>query len=576
MQRTTLLVPVLSAGLLTACSPEARSSQQPPSGGTTIVLSQPDDPFRPLAEEIANAESITLVDSLEAAVGRRPTFLLWVVFPGRLSDRVITAFNATLDRQRPRVSCGLITGSTMEKARALYQRRTQVSGALAATIRGAVTFNAPLILEADAGGVRSRPLGGVPDVLGLLAHAGYVHYSGHGTTTSWRPLEDAPLRAGAIADLPPIVVSTMSCQTARLWMPNSFALRIVDQGAAAYSGFYFSPLTGYQIGENEGPFRYSWPDVPIGHLVQVINEGTLRGYAGVAFHLLLGDPRIALQSQPPCRFTDSGDAGGARTVSCREAPAGLIPVRVARGARYTFVELGRETAVWDGDPFYNRRIQMTTIGEDRFLLVEHGGGDLTLVLRPEPPTGWRARDLVTDALDDLLVTMADRRHAGDVIGLALAGLAAAVAGFRMLRRRAVGPLLPAAVIGAVAGSLHAAYGLLRQGEVLTTSKSIVFSPLAAVATGVLVACGALFYFTARSWRGRVVGVMTATLVGWVGAAIGTAMRVALSLVIVYTADVDVWVYRPEWHGFVVSALGCAVWGMVFAAVSAARSRRNHF
>ena len=574
MPRPSLAVPVITAALLMPCGLEAQPAGQPRSVGATVVACQPDDPFRPLAEDIAGAESIPLLDSIEAAVARRPTFLLWVVSPARLSDGAATTFSALLDRQRPRISAGLITGSTMEKARALYDRRMRVVGAPASTILGADIFDAPRIIEADAAGERSRPLGAAADVLELLARGGYVHYAGHGTTSSWRPLPDAPVRADAIAELPPVVISTTSCQTARIWMPGSIALRVVDQGAAAYSGFYYSPLSGSQIGGNRGPFRHTWPDVPIGHIVQVINEGTLRGYAGVAFQLLLGDPRIALQAQPPCRFTDSGDAGGARTVSCREAPDGFIPVRVAGGARYTFVEIEGEPAAWDGDQFFNRRVQMTTIGEDRILLVEHDGGDLTLVLRPAPPLAWRSRSLLVDALDNLLVAMADRRHSGDLIGLALAGLVTAVAGFRMRRRRAVGPLLPAAAIGVVAGVLHAGYGLLRQGAILITSKSIIFSPLAAVATGVLVACGAFFYLTATSWRGRAAGLITATLVGWVGALIGSVLRIGASLAVAYYADVDAWVYRPEWHGFVISALGCAVWAAVFRAASAVVVRRR--
>jgi hypothetical protein len=574
MPRSTLVFPTIAMALLLACGLRAQTIEPPPPVGTTVVLCQPNDPFRPLAEEISAAESIALLDSLEAAIAQRPTFLLWVVSPARLSDRVATTFSAALDQQRPRISTGLITGSTLEKARALYERRMRVEGAPASAIVGADTFNAPQIVEAGVAGERSRPLGAVADVLELLARGGYVHYSGHGTTTSWRPLPDARVRADAIGQLPPVVVSTTSCQTARIWMPDSIALKIVDQGAAAYSGFYFSPLSGSQIGGDRGPFRYTWPDAPIGHVVQVINEGTLRGYAGVAFQLLLGDPRIALQARPPCQFTDSGDVGRARTVSCREAPAGFIPVRVAQGARYTFVEVAGGPAVSDDDAFFNRRVQMTTIGADRFLLVEHGGGDLTIVLRPAPPIGWRSRDLVVDALDNLLVAMADRRHAGDLMGMALAGLAAAVAGARMRRRRAVGPLLPAAVIGAAAGGLHAGYGFLRQGALLTTSKSIVFSPLAAVATGVLVACGALFYLTATSWRGRVAGVFTATLVGWIGAAILFVQRVGVSLAAAYYADVDALIYRPEWHGFVVSALGCALWAVVFRAVAAVLTARR--
>jgi len=119
MPRPSLAVPVITAALLMPCGLEAQPAGQPRSVGATVVACQPDDPFRPLAEDIAGAESIPLLDSIEAAVARRPTFLLWVVSPARLSDGAATTFSALLDRQRPRISAGLITGSTMEKARAL-------------------------------------------------------------------------------------------------------------------------------------------------------------------------------------------------------------------------------------------------------------------------------------------------------------------------------------------------------------------------------------------------------------------------------------------------------------------------
>lgn len=59
------------------------------------------------------------------------------------------------------------------------------------------------------------------------------------------------------------VIGTGSCQTVRPGNPDSIARCFVDQGAAAYSGFVYSPNEGYLIGEFDGlPFRYTWPDFP--------------------------------------------------------------------------------------------------------------------------------------------------------------------------------------------------------------------------------------------------------------------------------------------------------------------------
>jgi hypothetical protein len=97
-------------------------------------------------------------------------------------------------------------------------------------------------------------------------------------------------------------VGTGSCQTLRPWKEGSIARSFIDRGAAAYSGFVFSPNGGYLVGEFDGlPYRYTWPDFPIGHAVQVQNRGTLQGFARFAYQFLLGDPRTALPPEPPYR-----------------------------------------------------------------------------------------------------------------------------------------------------------------------------------------------------------------------------------------------------------------------------------
>jgi hypothetical protein len=63
------------------------------------------------------------------------------------------------------------------------------------------------------------------------------------------------------------------------------------------------------------------------------------------------------------------------------------------------------------------------------------------------------------------------------------------------------------------------------------SKPIVFSPLAAVGTAVLVACGAFCFPAATSWRGRLSGTIIATSVGWAGGIIAFALPTVTSAAI---------------------------------------------
>ena len=194
-----------------------------------------------------------------------------------------------------------------------------------------------------------------------------------------------------------IVVSTGSCQTVRPWNDNSIALRFVDQGAAAYAGFVYSPNEGYLIGEFDGlPFRYTWPGFPIGHVIQAQNRGTLQGFARFPYLFLLGDPRIAFQSYPPYSLVDDRLEDGQRILKFQQVPSGVIPVRITGGATYRFVEAEGITTAAEQDPFYNSRLQMVDIQEDKYILLVHPGGDLTLRLRPQAPWHWFLRDILLD------------------------------------------------------------------------------------------------------------------------------------------------------------------------------------
>lgn len=534
------------------------------SVAATVVLARPESPYRSLAQHIAALEAIPLVDSVAEALALRPAFLLWVVSPTELSDHAATSFSLALHRAPSRPSTGLITGSSLRLARDLYERAGSARGDRAAAVLGEDAFSTGQLVELVGEQRRSQPLAATTDVVNLLRRVDYVHYAGHGGSGYWRLRGHERIAAHDVPPLPPVVISTMSCQTTRIWQSGSIALRMVDAGAAAYSGFYYSPMTGYQIGEEAGPFRYTWPEVPIGHVVEAMNAGAVKGYARFPFHLLLGDPRIALRSKPPCRLLDHGHSGGVRTLSCSGAPSGLVPVRIPDGARYTFVEVAG-TSAWDGEQFYNRRLQMATIGDDRLLLVEHRGGDLLISLRERPRLVRLATDPLADALDQLLISMADRRHGGDVIAVLLAAMALSLAVRRVRRRRSERiHVVPAAAVGLIAALLHASYALVRQQDLVVITKPIEFSPIAAVGTGVLVGCGAFFFLTARSWRGRVSGTMIASSVGWVGGTIAFAMATVSSAVIASSTGIAVWIYRADFYAFILSALGCGACAVAFS------------
>jgi hypothetical protein len=489
-----------------------------------VILADPTDPYYALAEEIARQEALSIVGSLNEALARDPAFLLWVVSPARLSDQAIVAFSLAMRERPSAISVGIISGSTLENARALWQRAGEVKGQRLVAVNAA---NPSGHIEAkitifDQGQTTVQPLT-KPNLAHGLQNADYLIFTGHGGRRSWGLDEDTTLYAVDIPPLPPVVIGTASCNTFRIWESESIALACTDQGAAAYAGFAYSPNEGYLIGEFDGlPFRYTWPDFPIGHVVQVQNHGTLQGFANFPYYYLLGDPRIALQVAAPYRLVDDRQDGDVRILTYAGAPAGLIPVRIPGGARYDFVDIPGVTAAGEHDRFYNSRLQMANIGEDKYILLAHQGGDFTVRLAPDPSVPWAIADLLTDSLDHTLLYSA--QTGGDVISLFPAGLALVGIALLLWRRKARGagrPHLALAVLTAAAfTALHGLYAFIRLGHVTVTSKLVEFSPLSLVGTFLLVGCGAFLFLYTRSWWARGFALLVATFPAWAAAAFG--------------------------------------------------------
>jgi hypothetical protein len=502
----------------------------------TGVLADPDDAYYALAEEIAQRDGAQLVGSLEEALALDPEFLLWVVSPSQLSDEVLVDFGLAMGDRESAISVGVVSGSTMEEARELWLRSSEVQGRLvvaanaanpSANIGSGMTVFGP-------GGTAYRPLT-LATLTRYLQRADYLTFTGHGGRSHLELYPDVLLRPADVPELSSIVVATAACNTFRIWEEDSIALAFVDKGAAAYSGFAYSPNEGYLIGEFSGvPLRYTWPGFPIGHVVQVQNAGALRGFASFPYYFLLGDPRVALQSEAPYRLVADREGGDVRTLSYADAPAGFIPVQIPRGAGYTFVDVPGVTSAWEGDPFYDSRLQMVNIGEDKYVLLQHAGGDFTLVLRQAPPWYWLVLDYFSDSLDHVFLYL--DQTGGDVVGLFLGGLAWLTI-LSLLRRVGGGglKLVASALSGAVFAALHASYGLARLGDVTITSKIVQFGLLSLVGTFLVTGAGAFLFLSSRSWRARALAVALGTMPVWVAVFFSFAVISA----------VNVFVFRPK-------------------------------
>jgi hypothetical protein len=479
-----------------------------------VVLARADDPYDSLAAEIAVAEGAPLAHTLVDALACDPVFLLWVTSPDMLSDEVLIQFGQTMEERDRAVSSGIITASTLDGARDLWLRRTQVQGGRFVAVNAAnpsAHLDEGRILRVDRGTVEALTLDNLRDA---LETADYLTFTGHGSSSYLRLDENTALGAADVPPLDGIVVGTGSCQTVRPWNDGSIALGFLDRGAAAYAGFVFSPNEGYLIGEFDGlPFRYTWPEAPVGHALQMQNRGTVQGFAQFPYQFLLGDPRIALQAAPPYRQVSDDLEGNVRILTFQDVQPGVIPLRIPGGASYHFVGVPGITAAAGGDPFYNSKLQMVNLRDDKYVLLDQPGGDLTLRLRVRPPWTWFPTDMLLDSLDHTFIYL--EQTGGDILVAVLALLLLLWTGWQARKRRLVWRRVRVALaVGGGAAALQAGYVLLRLSRVTITSKAVAFSPLSIAATFVVSACGALIYLRARGRRGRVVALSTLTFTSW--------------------------------------------------------------
>ncbi|MCJ7620569.1 MAG: hypothetical protein MUP64_10175, partial [Anaerolineae bacterium] len=179
-------------------------------------------------------------------------------------------------------------------------------------------------------------------------------------------------------------------------------------------------------------------------------------------------------------------------------------------------------------------LQMVSIGEDKYVLLKHAGGDFTLILRLAPPWYWPVLDLFSDSLDHVLLYLV--QTGGDVIGLFLGGLAWLTI-LRLFRRVEGGrlKLVASALSGAVFAALHASYAGARLGDVTITSKIVQFGPLSLVGTFLVTGAGAFLFLSSKSWRARALAVALGTMPVWVA--------MCFSFAVISAANI--FIFRPE-------------------------------
>jgi hypothetical protein len=293
-----------------------------------------------------------------------------------------------------------------------------------------------------------------------------------------------------------------------------------------------------------------------------------QGFIAWPYYLVLGDPRIALQSGPPYRVQGDEMVGNARVLSLAAAPEGVLPVRVPGGAAYRFVEIPGVGHAWQGDPFYNGRMQMADIGTDKYLLFQHTGGDFAIWLYRSPPWYWPVLRAATDALDHVTVI----HHSQGSRGLGWIGsgvLALLVAWVYLRDKPPLARSLPSAIaLGVLLTALRGGYALARRTLLSalyaqwlrTMDEAFEISLSFLISTFLMAAGGAWLYLNTRSRRGRSSALLAILFPSWVTAVVWLGPEVLINTLARQRSLLPLYAYG----GGLMPLIACAVEGIPIA------------
>lgn len=498
----------LFAAAMLLCTASAHAS----AGDAAVVFCDPDDPYYPVAKEIASADGIPVYGTLDEVLAASPAYVLWVASPASLNEEVLLRAGKALGDPDSAVSMGIISGGTMDSARALWQRAKQklkngyaiVNGTKPGKIMPAVFLN-------DGAGMREVALTR-DSVIGALRSCGIVQVSMEGAARSWFDQHlGVTVKSEEIPRLDGCVIQNYGCSTFRPWEPGSIALACVDRGAAAYCGFVYSSVAGTRFGDYDAiTLLHTWPGFPIGPLSVLQNRAAMQAYAASPHYFILGDPRLFVRGDMPYRVDTDVSDGGRRMLLLSGLPRGIVPVRVAGGADYDFVSVNGVAASGMRTLHFNSRLQMVDIGRDKYILFVNAGESAKIELRKDAPLLWPAAD---DALAFLDSALADGQ--GNSLALYLAAPALAVLVIGVLRRRySRRELLAGLSSGALAALVAAVYALARIGRIDVTNMPVSFDGLLVLSIFLLTGAGAALYAGAKKPAGRLVAVALANLPGF--------------------------------------------------------------
>jgi hypothetical protein len=224
--------------------------------------------------------------------------------------------------------------------------------------------------------------------------------------------------------------------------------------------------------------------------------------------------------------------------------------------------------VWRRDPFYNARVQVLDVGADRYLLLQHPGGPITIRLSDQRPLVATVAATVLKGADLCLIVYprADRPTCIVLVGVGLIGLAWAIVRRRVERR----VFATAVVLGGAVAAGQFAYATLRiPGIEAVSSAGAPPHVWMFAATSFLTAWGSLRFIEAKTWRGRTVALAIGGMLnGWGPVIVWLGWPLVFNRLVVARIGSPLYNYRPG----LLTLIGAVVFTLLLVVAFAAARR----
>ena len=476
----------------------------------TVILASSDDPYYSLAEEISATERIPVYQSFEDAAGVKPVYLLWVIAPEKLSEKVLMSFSQELNHLHTSISVGIISGKTLTDAAGLWKGSFQIPGGNFTIINGTKGSNGnkikPEIITGSDTQIKKIELT-KHNLVDVLQSTKVIQISLEGAAGLWFDKHlGITVKSTDIPKLNSSVIQCYGCSTFRPWKKDSIALECISKGALAYCGFIYPSVAGTRFGDyTDITMLHTWEKFPLGHLVQLQNHAAIQSYAKGTHYFMFGDPRIYCDSEIPYETISDKINEGTRIIKLSGVKSGLIPIYIKDGADYDYIDISGLTSSALDSTYFNSRLQMIDINNDKYIIIDNKKDMVTIEMKKEK-SFFRTILANTVSFLDLTIT----KNQDSILPMVLAVPVLILLATGLLRKRYSRRRLTAALIfGAAAASIALLYVLIRKDNLIVSNIPVSINWFYICSIFIFTGYGELKYSKAKKPAGKIIAVLVA-------------------------------------------------------------------